>query len=36
VLSPETVAALAQDLAEFADTDAGDLTELARFFARAA
>jgi hypothetical protein len=34
--SPETVAALAEDLAEFAGADAGDLSELARFFARAA
>ena len=34
--SPETVAALAEDLAEFVDADAGDLSELARFFARAA
>ncbi|MFV8749687.1 hypothetical protein ACNOYE_03935 [Nannocystaceae bacterium ST9] len=34
--SPATVASLAKDLAEFADTDAGDLSELARFFARAA
>jgi hypothetical protein len=36
VFSPDTVAALAEDLPEFADTDAGDLTDLARFFARAA
>lgn len=36
VFSPATVAALAEELAQFAAGDFGDLSELAAFFARAA
>jgi hypothetical protein len=34
--SPATVAALAEELATYSDSDFGDLSELAQFFARAA